>query len=190
MNPIILEIVCRWVSFFWFISSLSRTRAGAVWSLGDKRATNHHHRQWLQLPNSKTSNSSSSGSKLFEICLDLNRHSFGRIKLFKKKKSKWVAWIQQLRILKRNLQTAKCKSKPTRDANNKESTNWNRTITLIQRRRCLESVPLEECSKLTITTIQTILSQLRCLTNKSLKIILIASWRRLQFSTNLTIPTL
>ena len=37
--------------FFWFLSSLSRTRARAVWSLGDKRATNHHHRQWHQLPN-------------------------------------------------------------------------------------------------------------------------------------------
>ena len=34
-----------------------------VWSLGDKRATNHHHRQWLQLSNSQTSNSSSSGSR-------------------------------------------------------------------------------------------------------------------------------
>ena len=31
-------------------------------SLGDECATNHHHRQWHQLPNSKTSNSSSSGS--------------------------------------------------------------------------------------------------------------------------------
>ena len=35
--------------FFWFLSSLSRTQARAVWSLGDKRATNHHHRQWHQL---------------------------------------------------------------------------------------------------------------------------------------------
>ena len=31
--------------------------------LGDKRATNHHHRQWHQLANSQTSNSSSSGSR-------------------------------------------------------------------------------------------------------------------------------
>ena len=59
--PIILEIVFRWFSFFWFLSSSSRTRARAVWSLGDKRATNHHHRQWNQLPNSQTSNSFSSG---------------------------------------------------------------------------------------------------------------------------------
>ena len=29
----------------------------------DKRATNHHHRQWHQLPNSKTSKSSSLGSR-------------------------------------------------------------------------------------------------------------------------------
>ena len=49
--------------FFGFPSSLSRTRARAVWSLGDKRATNHHHHQWHQLPNSKTSKSSSSGSR-------------------------------------------------------------------------------------------------------------------------------
>ena len=34
-------------------------------SLGDKCATNHHHRQWQtpKVPNSKTSNSSSSGSR-------------------------------------------------------------------------------------------------------------------------------
>ena len=49
--------------FFWFLSSLSRTRARAVWSLGDQHATNHHHRQWHQLPNSQTLNSSSSGSR-------------------------------------------------------------------------------------------------------------------------------
>ena len=61
--PIILGIVFRWFSFFWFLSSSSRTRARPVWSLRDKRATNHHHRQWLQLQNSKTSNSSSSGSR-------------------------------------------------------------------------------------------------------------------------------
>ena len=29
--------------FFWFLSSSSRTRARAVWSLGDNGATNHHH---------------------------------------------------------------------------------------------------------------------------------------------------
>ena len=29
--------------FFWFLSSSSRNRARAVWSLGDNGATNHHH---------------------------------------------------------------------------------------------------------------------------------------------------
>ena len=47
---------------FWFLSSSSRTRARAVWSLGDKRATNHHHRRWHQLQTAQTLNSSSSSS--------------------------------------------------------------------------------------------------------------------------------
>ena len=41
--PIILEIVFRWLSSFWFLSNSSRTRARAVWSVGDNGATNHHH---------------------------------------------------------------------------------------------------------------------------------------------------
>ena len=32
--PQLITHVCRWFSFFWFLSSLSRTRARAVWSLG------------------------------------------------------------------------------------------------------------------------------------------------------------
>ena len=48
--------------FFGFLSSSSRTRARPVWSLRDKRATSHHHRQW-QLQTDQTSNSSSSGSR-------------------------------------------------------------------------------------------------------------------------------
>ena len=35
--------MCRWFSFFWFLSSSSRTRARALWSLGDNGTTNHHH---------------------------------------------------------------------------------------------------------------------------------------------------
>ena len=61
--PIILGIVFGWFSFFWFRSSSSRTRARPVWSLRDKRATSHHHRQWHQLQTDQTSNSSSSGSR-------------------------------------------------------------------------------------------------------------------------------
>ena len=37
------QIVFRWFSIFWFLSSSSRTRVSAVWSLGDNAATNHHH---------------------------------------------------------------------------------------------------------------------------------------------------
>ena len=61
--PIILEIVWRWFSLFWFISSSSRTWARAVWSFG----------VWELMPLammmicctfiSQTSNSSSSGSR-------------------------------------------------------------------------------------------------------------------------------
>ena len=47
----------------WFGPSASRTRARPVWSLRDKRATSHHHRQWHQLQTDQTSNSSSSGSR-------------------------------------------------------------------------------------------------------------------------------
>ena len=61
--PIILGIVFGWFCFFWFLSSSSRTRAWPVWSLRDKRATSHHHRQWHQLQTDQTSNSSSSGSR-------------------------------------------------------------------------------------------------------------------------------
>ena len=48
--PIILEIAFRWLSFFWFLSSSSRTRARSVWSKGDNDMTDHHHhRQCHQL---------------------------------------------------------------------------------------------------------------------------------------------
>ena len=49
--PQLITHVCRWFSFFWFLSNSSRTRAKAVWSLGSNGATihHHHHRQSHQL---------------------------------------------------------------------------------------------------------------------------------------------
>ena len=49
--PIILEIAFRWLSYFGFLSSSSRTQVTAVWSFGDDGATNHHcqHRHGHQL---------------------------------------------------------------------------------------------------------------------------------------------
>ena len=54
MEPIILEIEFWWFSFFWFLSSFSRTWVKAVWSWW------HWRSWWWQFvaPSSQTSNSS------------------------------------------------------------------------------------------------------------------------------------
>ena len=55
--------------FFWFLSSPSRTRARAVWSLGDNGATNHHHyhRQCHQLQTVSSRSFNQSNSVIYGL---------------------------------------------------------------------------------------------------------------------------